>query len=179
MPPLKLAIVGAGPSACYVASRLLSLLPQSSPYGSSLKIHMYDRLWAPYGLVRYGVAPDHPEVKVRALSFSLTRAFFAGSPGDRTARTNLTTQRRILASASSGTSTLATPRPTPTRFPSRSTRSSRTTPTSSSRPAAPCPSCTQRCPPRRTASPHFRLCIGIPSTPRGRPRLRPWNASST
>ncbi|KAI0357171.1 hypothetical protein OH77DRAFT_1422712 [Trametes cingulata] len=26
---------------------------------------MYDRLWAPYGLVRYGVAPDHPEVKVR------------------------------------------------------------------------------------------------------------------
>ncbi|TFY57807.1 hypothetical protein EVJ58_g6798, partial [Rhodofomes roseus] len=28
-----------------------------------LKIHMYDRLWAPHGLVRYGVAPDHPEVK--------------------------------------------------------------------------------------------------------------------
>lgn len=25
---------------------------------------MYDRLWAPHGLVRYGVAPDHPEVKV-------------------------------------------------------------------------------------------------------------------
>ncbi|KAI0367866.1 ferredoxin/adrenodoxin reductase [Pilatotrama ljubarskyi] len=63
MPPLKLAIIGGGPSAFYVASRLLSLLPQSSSRGSALKIHMYDRLWAPYGLVRYGVAPDHPEVK--------------------------------------------------------------------------------------------------------------------
>lgn len=59
--PMKLAIIGAGPSAFYVASRLLSLLPQSP----SLRIHMYDRLWAPHGLVRYGVAPDHPEVKVR------------------------------------------------------------------------------------------------------------------
>ena len=70
MPPLKLAIVGAGPSAFYVASRLLSLLPpQATPQPSSLKIHMYDRLWAPYGLVRYGVAPDHPEVKVRRSSY--------------------------------------------------------------------------------------------------------------
>ena len=25
---------------------------------------MFDRLWSPFGLVRYGVAPDHPEVKV-------------------------------------------------------------------------------------------------------------------
>ncbi|KAI0667556.1 FAD/NAD-P-binding domain-containing protein [Trametes maxima] len=63
MAPLKLAIVGGGPSAFYVASRLLSLLPQSSSRASALKIDMYDRLWAPYGLVRYGVAPDHPEVK--------------------------------------------------------------------------------------------------------------------
>ncbi|EMD35974.1 hypothetical protein CERSUDRAFT_115921 [Gelatoporia subvermispora B] len=60
-PPIKLAIVGAGPSAFYVASRILSLLPASS--SQSLKIHLYDRLWAPHGLVRYGVAPDHPEVK--------------------------------------------------------------------------------------------------------------------
>ena len=64
MPPLKLAIVGGGPSAFYVASRLLSLLPKTSAHSPTLKIHLYDRLWAPYGLVRYGVAPDHPEVKV-------------------------------------------------------------------------------------------------------------------
>lgn len=61
---LKLAIVGGGPSAFYVASRLLQLLPASSSLGENLRIHLYDRLWAPYGLVRYGVAPDHPEVKV-------------------------------------------------------------------------------------------------------------------
>ena len=64
MAPIKLAIVGGGPSAFYVASRLLTLLPHASPQGSTLRIHMYDRLWAPHGLVRYGVAPDHPEVKV-------------------------------------------------------------------------------------------------------------------
>ena len=63
-PPIKLAIIGAGPSSFYVASRLLSLLPQSSPRYGAINIHMYDRLWAPHGLVRYGVAPDHPEVKV-------------------------------------------------------------------------------------------------------------------
>ncbi|KAI0253844.1 FAD/NAD-P-binding domain-containing protein [Lactifluus subvellereus] len=63
MTPLKLAIIGGGPSSFYVASRLLSLFPQDKSLVSQLKIHIYDRLWAPHGLVRYGVAPDHPEVK--------------------------------------------------------------------------------------------------------------------
>ncbi|KAH8113166.1 ferredoxin/adrenodoxin reductase [Phellopilus nigrolimitatus] len=62
-PGIKLAIVGGGPSAFFVASRLLQLLPSSSELGQSLRVHVYDRLWAPHGLVRYGVAPDHPEVK--------------------------------------------------------------------------------------------------------------------
>lgn len=57
---MKLAIVGAGPSAFYAASRILSGLPESQ----RLRVHLFDRLWAPHGLVRYGVAPDHPEVKV-------------------------------------------------------------------------------------------------------------------
>ncbi|KAF9003083.1 hypothetical protein BDQ17DRAFT_1409390 [Cyathus striatus] len=60
-PPLKLAVIGGGPSAFYVASRILSLLPASKD--PALRVHVYDRLWAPHGLVRYGVAPDHPEVK--------------------------------------------------------------------------------------------------------------------
>ena len=64
MNPLKVAIVGGGPSSFYVASRLLSLVPPTST--QQLRIHVYDRLWSPYGLVRYGVAPDHPEVKVAA-----------------------------------------------------------------------------------------------------------------
>ncbi|KAF8335314.1 uncharacterized protein EI90DRAFT_3280061 [Cantharellus anzutake] len=54
--PVRLAVVGAGPSAFYCAHRVLSRLPYS-------QVHLYDRLWAPHGLVRYGVAPDHPEVK--------------------------------------------------------------------------------------------------------------------
>ncbi|KAL0576910.1 NADPH-adrenodoxin reductase [Marasmius crinis-equi] len=54
---MKLGIVGGGPSGFYVASRILSRT--SRP----LRIDIYDRLWCPHGLVRYGVAPDHPEVK--------------------------------------------------------------------------------------------------------------------
>ncbi|KAF7370565.1 NADPH:adrenodoxin oxidoreductase, mitochondrial [Mycena sanguinolenta] len=55
---MKVAIVGGGPSAFYVASRLLSRMTDAR-----LRVHLFDRLWAPHGLVRYGVAPDHPEVK--------------------------------------------------------------------------------------------------------------------
>lgn len=71
--PLKLAIVGGGASAFYAASRVLSKLPEAL---KEAQIHVYDRLWTPHGLVRYGVAPDHPEVKVstipnRSTAFSL------------------------------------------------------------------------------------------------------------
>ena len=59
--PFKLAIVGGGASALYAASRVLSKLPTAL---KDAQVHAYDRLWSPYGLVRYGVAPDHPEVKV-------------------------------------------------------------------------------------------------------------------
>ena len=58
---MKLAIIGGGPSAFYVASRILKLLP--FPDYKNVRVHIFDRLWAPHGLVRYGVAPDHPEVK--------------------------------------------------------------------------------------------------------------------
>ncbi|KAG8691075.1 NADPH-adrenodoxin reductase [Ceratobasidium sp. 423] len=59
--PLKLAIIGGGASAFYAASRVLSKLPEAL---KETQVHIYDRLWTPHGLVRYGVAPDHPEVKV-------------------------------------------------------------------------------------------------------------------
>ncbi|KAJ1309643.1 hypothetical protein OPQ81_006410 [Rhizoctonia solani] len=58
--PLKLAIIGGGASAFYAASRVLSKLPEAF---KEAQVHVYDRLWTPHGLVRYGVAPDHPEVK--------------------------------------------------------------------------------------------------------------------
>lgn len=57
--PFKIAIVGSGPAGFYTAHHLLH---KSSPK-TKLHIDFYERLPAPYGLSRYGVAPDHPEVK--------------------------------------------------------------------------------------------------------------------
>ncbi|CDU24593.1 related to NADPH:adrenodoxin oxidoreductase precursor, mitochondrial [Sporisorium scitamineum] len=62
----RIAIIGAGPSGFYAASRLLSripLLPLRQPNIPILTIDIFDRLPVPHGLVRYGVAPDHPDVK--------------------------------------------------------------------------------------------------------------------
>ena len=54
--PLRVAIVGSGPSGFYAAEALLSAeIP--------VKVDLFDRLPAPFGLVRYGVAPDHPKIK--------------------------------------------------------------------------------------------------------------------
>jgi ferredoxin/flavodoxin---NADP+ reductase len=53
---LRVAIIGAGPSGFYAADSLLKELPNVS-------IDLIDRLPTPYGLVRYGVAPDHQKIK--------------------------------------------------------------------------------------------------------------------
>jgi adrenodoxin-NADP+ reductase len=71
---MKLAIIGGGPSAFYVASRILKLLPL--PDFKNVGVHLFDRLWAPHGLVRYGVAPDHPEVKASSLGLNLGKPFY-------------------------------------------------------------------------------------------------------
>ncbi len=55
---LRLAIVGAGPAGIYAADILLK---QEREFDVS--IDLFDHLPAPYGLVRYGVAPDHPRIK--------------------------------------------------------------------------------------------------------------------
>jgi hypothetical protein len=62
-------------SSFYLASCLLSLFQKDKPLASQLKIHIYDRLWALHRLVRYGVAPDHPAIKVRFLSISPRLSF--------------------------------------------------------------------------------------------------------
>jgi ferredoxin--NADP+ reductase len=54
---LRIAVVGAGPSGFYAAGALL----QQKDYHVSIDI--FDRLPTPYGLVRYGVAPDHQKIK--------------------------------------------------------------------------------------------------------------------
>ena len=53
---LRIAIVGSGPAGFYTAHRLLHKVQDAV-------IDMYEQLPVPYGLVRFGVAPDHPEVK--------------------------------------------------------------------------------------------------------------------
>ena len=58
--PLRVAIVGSGPSGFYVAGHLLK--PKSHP-DLAAQVDMFDRLPTPWGLVRGGVAPDHPNIK--------------------------------------------------------------------------------------------------------------------
>jgi ferredoxin--NADP+ reductase len=55
---LRLAIVGAGPAGIYAADIL-----NKYERAFDVSIDLFDRLPAPYGLVRYGVAPDHPRIK--------------------------------------------------------------------------------------------------------------------
>lgn len=55
--PVRVAIVGSGPAGFYAASRLMSKHHDAV-------VDMYEKLPVPFGLARYGVAPDHPEVKV-------------------------------------------------------------------------------------------------------------------
>jgi ferredoxin--NADP+ reductase len=55
--PLRVAVIGAGPAGFYAADSLFKRA------GLTAYVDLFDRLPAPYGLVRYGVAPDHPGIK--------------------------------------------------------------------------------------------------------------------
>ncbi|KXP06986.1 NADP oxidoreductase [Tsukamurella tyrosinosolvens] len=68
MKPLRVAIVGSGPSGFFAAGNLLE------QGDIEVQVDVFDRLPTPFGLVRYGVAPDHPAIK------SVTKIF------DRTAQ---------------------------------------------------------------------------------------------
>ncbi len=54
--PLRVAVIGAGPAGTYASDIL-------SKSGMPVSIDIIERLPAPFGLVRYGVAPDHPRIK--------------------------------------------------------------------------------------------------------------------
>jgi ferredoxin--NADP+ reductase len=56
---LHIAIIGSGPAGCYLADQLLRIFPDAS-------IDILERLPVPFGLIRYGVAPDHQGTKAIA-----------------------------------------------------------------------------------------------------------------
>jgi ferredoxin--NADP+ reductase len=69
---MRVAVVGSGPAGFYAAGALLSTDPP-------VEVDMFERLPTPWGLVRLGVAPDHPKLK------TVSRAFerIAEQPGFR------------------------------------------------------------------------------------------------
>ena len=69
---LRVAVVGSGPAGFYATGQLLAHDP-------AVEVDLFDRLPTPWGLVRLGVAPDHPKIK------SVSRAFekIALRPGFR------------------------------------------------------------------------------------------------
>lgn len=62
-PTLRAAVVGAGPSGFYTTEMLL---------GAGFAVDLYDALPTPFGLVRAGVAPDHPKIKAVTRIFDKT-----------------------------------------------------------------------------------------------------------
>jgi ferredoxin/flavodoxin---NADP+ reductase len=74
--PLRVAVVGSGPSGFYATEALLK-------GGCTVEVDMIERLAAPYGLVRHGVAPDHPKLKEAILVYDkiarLPRYSFMGN----------------------------------------------------------------------------------------------------
>lgn len=65
--PLRAAVIGAGPSGFYAAAALLK-------EATVVTVDLFDRLIAPHGLVRYGVAPDHQNIKAVAKTYDRTAA---------------------------------------------------------------------------------------------------------
>ncbi|HWP35997.1 MAG TPA: FAD-dependent oxidoreductase [Gemmatimonadales bacterium] len=66
--PLRVAVIGAGPAGFFVAQYL------TQQTEVAVAVDLYERLPMPFGLVRYGVAPDHEEIKRVARSFDKTAA---------------------------------------------------------------------------------------------------------
>lgn len=60
----SIAVVGSGPAGFYFTDRILKLL------GEEVRVDIFDRLPTPFGLVRTGVAPDHPNTKLVTNKFT-------------------------------------------------------------------------------------------------------------
>jgi ferredoxin--NADP+ reductase len=69
--PIRIAVIGSGPAGFYAAGHLLK------PSDGNIEVDMIERLPTPWGLVRSGVAPDHPKIK------SVTRIYEKTAAHDR------------------------------------------------------------------------------------------------
>ncbi len=73
MRPYYVAIVGAGPSGYFAAASLLKFADSSvAAGGPDVRVDMLEMLPTPWGLVRSGVAPDHPKIKTISAQFEKT-----------------------------------------------------------------------------------------------------------
>src|SRR6478672_9444345 len=75
MPPMRpyhVAIVGAGPSGYFAAASLLKFAASDESGDRDVRIDMLEMLPTPWGLVRSGVAPDHPKIKSISTQFEKT-----------------------------------------------------------------------------------------------------------
>lgn len=126
--PFRIGIVGGGPAGFYTAARLLGL-----PGSEETRVDLFELLPVPFGLSRFGVAPDHPEVKVRESPPSPHLNPDAHEP-HRIVNTSSKRRPETRGSGSSATSpSVATlPLLTPQPSPSPSPRSNPTTTPSSS-----------------------------------------------
>ena len=66
--PIRIAVVGSGPAGFYAAGHLLK------DSAANVEVDMIERLPTPWGLVRSGVAPDHPKIKSVSRVYEKTAA---------------------------------------------------------------------------------------------------------
>lgn len=72
---LRIAVIGAGPAGVYSSDiflRQLKKLGEGLGLGTEARIDLFEKLPVPFGLVRYGVAPDHPSIKFIASALEKT-----------------------------------------------------------------------------------------------------------
>jgi ferredoxin--NADP+ reductase len=67
MRPYHVAIVGSGPSGYFAAASLLKFADSADD--ADVRVDMLEMLPTPWGLVRSGVAPDHPKIKSISAQF--------------------------------------------------------------------------------------------------------------
>lgn len=74
MRPYRVAIVGSGPSGYFAAASLLKFADstEGSDHPRDVRVDMLEMLPTPWGLVRSGVAPDHPKIKTISAQFEKT-----------------------------------------------------------------------------------------------------------